>query len=225
MSTLKQSMLEQLDSVLATFDRLPLEDRTSEYDFPMSCSHYASSAVATIERIVGQSDYRAIQARELASSVVAEEKLPRLQRIWKQLAGILVSIRNEVDAGYLVSTQILVHADMFSNLLEQAEYLLSEGYKDPAAVLSGGVLESHLRNLCDKNGISHIQADGKPKKASLMNDDLTKAKIYTALQNKEVTAWLGVRNSAAHGKFTEYDANQVKNMLAGVRGFITRHPA
>ncbi len=34
-----------------------------------------------------------------------------------------------------------------------AEYLLKEGYKDPAAVITGSTLEEHLRKLCIKNGI------------------------------------------------------------------------
>jgi len=32
---------------------------------------------------------------------------------------------------------------------------------------------------------------------------------------KQVTAWDGIRTSAAHAKHTEYDAPQVKQMLEG----------
>ena len=34
--------------------------------------------------------------------------------------------------------------------LEMAEHLLAADYKDAAAVLGGGVLEEHLRQLCKK---------------------------------------------------------------------------
>ena len=72
-----------------------------------------------------------------------------------------------------------------------AEYLLKEGYKDPAAVLVGGVLEEHLRKLCLKNNITAIDPkDGKPRKSSVLNDDIAKAKIYDRLEQKSVTAWL-----------------------------------
>ena len=47
----------------------------------------------------------------------------------------------------------LVHSDLFADMLEAAEYLLGEGYKDPAAVMAGGVLEQRLRELCRKHGV------------------------------------------------------------------------
>jgi hypothetical protein len=40
-----------------------------------------------------------------------------------------------------------------------------------------------------------------------------------------VTAWLEVRNKAAHGKFEEYPSEHVDLLLRGVRGLISRYPA
>ena len=40
-----------------------------------------------------------------------------------------------------------------------------------------------------------------------------------------VTAWLDLRNKAAHGNYSEYNDNQVKQMIMGVRDFIIRNPA
>jgi hypothetical protein len=58
-----------------------------------------------------------------------------------------------------------------------------------------------------------------------MNGDLCKTNAYNALRQKSVTAWLGLRNAAAPGKYQEYDEPAVKNMIAGVRDFIAAHPA
>ena len=101
-----------------------------------------------------------------------------------------------------------------------AEYLLEEGYKDPAAVITGSTLEEHLRKLCIKNGIDiETMSKGKlgPKKADRLNSELAKEKVYSKLELKSVTAWLDLRNKAAHGKYTEYNDNQVKQMIMGVR--------
>ncbi len=105
-----------------------------------------------------------------------------------------------------------------------ASYLLDEGYKDPAAVLIGGVLEEHLRKLCIKYGIS-IEENYKPKKADKINSDLSKEKVYSKLDQKSITAWLDLRNKAAHGKYDEYSKKQVLLMLEGVRKFISRNTA
>ena len=109
--------------------------------------------------------------------------------------------------------------------MEMAKYLLSEGYKDAAAVIAGSVLEENLRKLCAKGAISEFDAKGNPKKASALNDDLAKASTYTKLEQKSITAWLDLRNNAAHGHFDKYDAKQVELYLNGILDFLTRFPA
>jgi hypothetical protein len=42
---------------------------------------------------------------------------------------------------------------------------------------------------------------------------------------KQVTAWAGLRNDAAHGNYGNYTDEQVKLMVAGIRDFISRNPA
>ena len=102
-----------------------------------------------------------------------------------------------------------------------AEYLLAEGYKDPAAVVIGSVLEEHLRQVCAKNGIG-VASAGKPKKADQLNAELAGSGIYTKLDQKSVTGWLDLRNKAAHGKYSEYTKERVDLMLDGVRNFLLR---
>ena len=55
-----------------------------------------------------------------------------------------------------------------------------------------------------------------------MNNDLAFADVYSKLDQKNVTAWLDLRNKAAHGKYDEYNADQVRNLLVGVREFAAR---
>src|SRR5260370_4051184 len=108
-----------------------------------------------------------------------------------------------------------------------ADHLLCEGYKDPAAVIAGGVLEEHLRKLCQKHTlpINTITPQGNhPKKASLMNDDLARADVYSKLEQKNITAWLDLRNNAAHGKYAEYDAKHVEYLITGLKHFVARYP-
>ncbi len=109
-----------------------------------------------------------------------------------------------------------------------SQHLLDEGYQDPAAVLIGSSLEVHLRNLCVKNGIDitfETKKGIKRKKADRLNADLHKAVVYNALDHKSITAWLDLRNKAAHGEYGKFTPNQVLNMLSGVREFINRNPA
>lgn len=140
--------------------------------------------------------------------------------------GILQAVKTEIESGWLFQIKDFISAEIFSNFLEMSEYLLQEKYKDPAAVMIGGVLEEHLRQLCDKNSIvtSSTDSNGKlqPKKADLLNAELTKASIYNKLDQKNITAWLDLRNNAAHGRYSEYNQEQVDSMLRGVSEFIGR---
>jgi len=140
---------------------------------------------------------------------------------------ILNSVKKELEDGWVFELKDLVTAEIFTDFLEMAEYFLSEGYKDPAAVIIGGVLEEHLRQLCQKNSIPiTITKGGKEVavKANKLNQDLAKAGHYNKLDMKSVTAWLDLRNKAAHGNYNEYDKSQVEVMLQGVMDFVTRNP-
>ena len=139
--------------------------------------------------------------------------------------GILKGVKQEIDGGWLITVKGLVSAEIFSDFLEMAEYLLLEGYKDPAAVMIGSVLEEHLRQLCNREQIPvEVDKGGKlsPKKADLLNADLSSARIYNKLDQKTVTSWLDLRNKAAHGKYVEYTKEQVELMYQGVANFISR---
>ena len=135
--------------------------------------------------------------------------------------GALRALRRDYAEGYLNTIQGLIRAELFADFIEMAEHLLGQGYKDPAAVLVGGVLEEHLRSLCSTSSIS-VLVSGRPKKADAMNAELCAAGAYNKLDQKNVTAWLDLRNKAAHAQYDEYTSEQVGTMLSGVREFIAR---
>jgi len=109
-----------------------------------------------------------------------------------------------------------------------SQHLLDEGYKDAGAIIAGSSLEGQLRQLCTKFGADPTvtTASGlSPKKADRMNADLSAKKAYSVLDQKNVTAWLDLRNKAAHGEYAKYTSEQVGLLISGIRDFITRNPA
>lgn len=139
--------------------------------------------------------------------------------------GIMESIKIEIEMGWLTTVKGLVSAEIFNDFLETAEYLMDQKYKDAAAVITGSTLEEHLRQLCRKNKIpDNDMKNGKsvPKKADTLNNELAVSGIYNKLDQKNITAWLDLRNKAAHGHYSEYKDEQVVIMLKGVIEFMTR---
>jgi hypothetical protein len=144
------------------------------------------------------------------------------------LIGVAESLRSDIEAGYVQTIFELAHGEVFSDFLEMASHLLDQGYKDAAAVIGGSALEAHLRQLCHKFSVDtevKSPAGVRPKRADAMNSDLAKVEAYSKLDQKNVTAWLDLRNKAAHGEYGEYTKVQVAIMIAGIRDFLTRHQA
>jgi hypothetical protein len=70
-----------------------------------------------------------------------------------------------------------------------------------------------------------VELNGKAKKADQINSDLASATAYSKLDQKNVTAWLDLRNKAAHGHYEEYSSTQVGHLLSQIRDFMVRIPA
>ena len=133
--------------------------------------------------------------------------------VFKNLRAVFLAAKDDYEGGYLNKVRHLIQAEVFDNELEQAVELLSSGYLTAAAVVAGVVLETSLRQLCIDNKVP----TGKLDK---MNADLAKTGIYNNLVQKQITAYAAIRNSAAHGKSSEFVKNDVTNMIQGVQNFL-----
>lgn len=218
-------LAKQLDEIVSSFRQLVAQSRykadlsdLSGYDI----HRIITQSRAAIIRITGNTSPYAEQVDDIL--------IARGQDSYKMknLVGVVEALKHDLEAGYLQTAEELIHGELFSDFLEMASHLLEEGYKDPAAVVGGASLEGHLRQLAKRVGVETTVATAsgvKPKKADSLNAEIAKATAYSSLDQKNVTAWLDLRNKAAHGHYTEYTAEQVAIMLSGIRDFITRNPA
>lgn len=72
----------------------------------------------------------------------------------KRGIGILRAAKDDYENGYLFDTRTLIEAEIFSDIIEQAEELLKKDHYQASAVIAGCVLEDGLRKLCDKNSVT-----------------------------------------------------------------------
>lgn len=136
--------------------------------------------------------------------------------MFKDLKAVFLAAKEDFEGGYLSSMRTLAQAEVFDSELEQSNELLSNGYSTAAAVIAGVVLETALRELCDKECIPLGKLDK-------MNADLAKAGVYNKLVQKQITAWANIRNSAAHGNPDEFTEQDVTNMIKDVSHFLGHH--
>ncbi|WP_437818235.1 hypothetical protein [Sorangium sp. So ce1078] len=223
MAVNNHAVVNQIDAVLKKFhdcrERAQCRDLS---DRPIEeAKHVETLMYAAIKRLAPPGSAYIQQADLLLESCAP----PNPSFTVSPLCGILSALRDDYESGRLMGIAELIHADLFSDMLSMAQYFIDDGYKDAAAVIAGSVLEEHLRKLCDKFGIPTVDASGYNKKASLINAELKKAEAYSSTDNKAITAWLDIRNSAAHGKYESYELAQVRILIDGVRDFIMRRPA
>ena len=138
--------------------------------------------------------------------------------------GFIQGFRNYVenDLNQGISLERKVQIDTVSDFLEQANTLLNSSGVHPAApcMIIGASLEEFLRNWVEEanlkiNGSSSIDSYAK----ALKEEDLINKQDY-----KDITSWAGLRNDAAHGKWSEVsDKIRIAIMLEGVNLFMRKH--
>lgn len=205
-------LIELGKKVLATRKSPAPGHITSDFIDVQIMNQWITSCLNLVGRVFGESSPHYLRLRE---------QFPNYPK-WsnaQQAFGVLLSVKDDFESGSIFNLRRLVEAELFDEFLEQAEHLLEAGYFQPAAVVAGSVLEDGLRKLCDANNIS---VPDKPK-LDWMNSELAKNAVYPKLVQKKITTIADLRNSAAHGKWDEFDISDVESMLRDVRDIMTKH--
>ncbi|WZL80236.1 hypothetical protein QBE53_06335 [Vallitaleaceae bacterium 9-2] len=132
----------------------------------------------------------------------------------KAIKGLLIGALDDVENGFIEGQEFVIAGEIFDSVLEEAKHLLKAQHKDPAAVLGRVVVEDTLKRIARREDIT------ENLKAARLNDELKKQGVYSTPQWRLIQSWLDVGNSAAHGKFDDYDFNDVVNMLNGIEQFM-----
>lgn len=138
------------------------------------------------------------------------------------LVGLIRSVKYSHEMDLLGNLTEIVAKSISDDYAIQAEQLFNQNYDLPAAVLLGAVLEDTLRRLCQRQNppLPTTESNGKPKTLNPLIDDLKRAGIYNELKAKQLRAWAGIRNAAAHGESSKFNHQDVEQMLMGVRIFL-----
>lgn len=113
--------------------------------------------------------------------------------------------------------------DVVTDLLDQANSLLEDKKVHPAApaVLIRATLEEFLRTWMEEVDLSW--GERKPG-LDTYTQVLREADLITKQDAKDVTAWAGIRNHAAHGQWADVESREkITIMLQGVNLFMRKY--
>lgn len=161
------------------------------------------------------------------AAIIADQQDPRgmaSPKLIDTARSIFDSALSQLKTGRLRTLVTGIQAETISELLDQAA-LLAKDYGLAATVIAGGALETHLLHLCKLHGISWQGAGS----ISAYNDAIaqdrnnTGREIYSAAYGKQITAWGGYRNVAAHQPTTfTLTADDVRRIIDGARQFVAQ---
>ena len=140
------------------------------------------------------------------------------------LVEILRAYIAHLQAGLIrgLSPKRQAEIDVTSDFLDQAQGLLKSNKVHPAApaVLIGAALEEFLRNWVEDVGLS---LGNKKPGLEAYSTTLREAELITKQDAKDIAAWAGIRNHAAHGEWDELGGTErIRLMLDGVNLFMRR---
>lgn len=219
----RDEVLSQLDALIAEgkqaagsyqmVDDGSSESRMDEADLQA----FSTSALAAIERVAGRESefYRELPAKPKRLAVPGYD-----DSYLSALTGVLIALRRAVAGGLLVRLERRVRSNVYDDFLVQARELLDGKYHVAAMVLAGGVLEDHLRKLCEARSLAWTGAGSLSKYNDLLRD-----KVYDQAAWRRIQALADVRNMAAHGQGAEVRADDVRDALGYVGRFLADHPA
>ncbi len=136
--------------------------------------------------------------------------------------GTLHGLKRDYENGFWGSLEERVVANISADYMTQVEGLLNEGQPGQYDHVPGAVLEDALRRLCDRQTpqVPTDKPNGRPKALNALIQDLQKANAFNKLKAQQLRGLAQVRNSAAHGKFDEFNREDVELMVKGVKNFL-----
>jgi len=143
----------------------------------------------------------------------------------EQIKAILESFLYSVEKDLISNSSYerKIQINVVNDYLSQAEDILDKKELHPAtaAFLIGASLEEFLRNWIFDQGL--FSESLKPS-IDGYSSILKKEGLIDKQEYKEITAWAGIRNNAAHGKWELVsDKEKISYMLAGVNFFIKKY--
>jgi hypothetical protein len=219
----KDDLLKQLNTLITDGERLNstyrggdfghVESTTPEAEFRA----FTTAAKACIARIAGRaSEFYIDLPKEMPESISV---LGYGGSVIPVFTGSLVALRNAIDSNMLISLESRLRANVYDDFLEQANELLDAKYHVAAMTLIGGVLEDHLRKLCDARSLKW-PGNGNISKYN----DLLREKLYPQTTWRRIQSLADLRNTAAHGKDITMKIEDVQDAYHFASRFLADFP-
>lgn len=191
-------------------------NQTQGMSYPRQARHLATKALEFLQAQAPGSHF--LRAADESFEIDASEPYMACDAT----AAALEAWADYVEEGLAIAApfESRARAEAATDLMEQVQLLLDDPHVHHAApvMLAGAALEEFLRSMmvdCSEEVV------GEPS-ISKYADALRRCDVLTKQEVKDITAWAGRRNDAAHGHFDAFDLLSARHMVEGVNLFMQR---
>jgi hypothetical protein len=177
------------------------------------CQYWLSRTIAVLESFLPASSSQLAEVSRLAKRIYRQGGY--LKDDIDAFRGHLRFVRDAVDGGLLRSMRNEVSAADCSDFLSHARYYHSEGKKMEASVIAAAVFEDAIKRLGEILGV-----DGATTLDSTINALKSKG-VFTSIEAKRLRYFAGIRNSALHASWDEFDMSAVGDLIDGVERLLS----
>lgn len=177
--------------------------------------YWLSKAVAIIRKITFLDTYFYDEAIGIVRGSKRQGGISSLEI--DQMVGHLMLLRDAIKSGLLEKIEYEVSANDFQSFIDHAEHYCQSGKKMEASVIASAVLEDTLKKLTKKHGV---------EKTSGLEGSINGLKslgVFSAIEAKKLKYYAGIRNSALHASWDEFELENVRELINGVRQMIASH--
>ena len=132
---------------------------------------------------------------------------------------VILDASRELLDNELINIKSVTQADLFSSEIESAHALADGKHLRAAGTIGGVVLESHLKQICDKRKIIFRK---KKLGISDLNNALRGNNVIEIHQWRNIQSLADIRNICTHKKNREPTMDEVKDLLSGIEKVIKR---
>lgn len=133
------------------------------------------------------------------------------------MIGHLKQFRSAVHGDLLTELHARISASDFDDFLDHALEYHRINRKVESSVIASVVLEDSIKRIAQTRGL-------KPsRKLEETLNALKSAGIFSANETKKLKYFAGIRNSALHADWDDFNLGDVGNLISGVRDIIDAH--
>ena len=208
----KVDILQTIDALVAQGTALPYSASFVAPSGNAEAQYWLSKTIAASRAF--SLPPRFISLKPSGSLKEAIDKVEIFKADVDALLGHLRFLRDGVEGDLLRSLQNEISAADFADFVGHARHYLEEGKKVEASVIAAATFEDAVKRLAQAYGV------GSLSKLDTSISALKTKGVVSSIEAKRLRYLAGIRNSAFHASWDEFDLDAVRDLLEGVERLL-----